>query len=67
MEGVPVGTPERLDTFRNEHAFLSNVVESPARFQGDVCATVEHALHAAKAFDLQKRAKVRDAETPGSA
>jgi predicted NAD-dependent protein-ADP-ribosyltransferase YbiA (DUF1768 family) len=54
--------PGRIDSFRGDHAFLSNFFESPIKFEGDVYPTVEHAFQAAKTFDAEERAKVRDAE-----
>jgi ribA/ribD-fused uncharacterized protein len=59
--------PIRIDSFRGDFAFLSNFLESPIEFEGDVYPTVEHAFQAAKTCDPEERDKVRVAKTPSSA
>lgn len=56
-----------IDSFRGEHAFLSNFFYAPVAFDGDEYPTVEHAYQAAKTLDLTWQYDIRSAPTPGEA
>jgi hypothetical protein len=59
--------PARIDSLRKDFASLSNFFVSLMRFEGEVFPTVDDVFQAAKTFDLEERANVRDPKTPGSA
>jgi len=53
-----------IDSFRDEHEFLSNYFPSRIEYRGLVYPTVEHAYQAAKTADPQVRERIRSAATP---
>lgn len=56
-----------ITSFRGPHRFLSNFYPSVVEFEGFEYPTVEHAFQAAKTLDLDYRARVRTALSPGEA
>ena len=60
-------TPERIDRFRGEHAFLSNFHRAPFEWQGQVWSTSEAAFQAAKTHDDRLRQRIRQAPSPAAA
>ena len=56
-----------IDRFMDDYEFLSNYHRSPIEVDGIVYATVEHAFHAAKTFDLEEKRAIARAATPGDA
>lgn len=56
-----------IDSFKGDHAFLSNFHPSVIAFEGIVYPTVEHAFQAAKTNDPTTRKIIADKETPGKA
>lgn len=58
---------KQITSFKDEYAFLSNFYPVIIEFEGDLYGTLEHAYHAAKTTNLEERAKVRTAATPGKA
>lgn len=64
----------KIDSFRGEHAYLSNFYPSPFRWDGTLDAisdtlvpTVEHAYQAAKTLDVKWQERILAAETPTQA
>jgi ribA/ribD-fused uncharacterized protein len=56
-----------IDSFRGQHAFLSNFHPSPLTIDGITYATVEHAFQAAKTHNRAEKAQIAEASTPGKA
>lgn len=54
-----------INKFDGEYAFLSNYYNSPITYKGYVCATVEHAFHAAKTDNDKEIHAIVSAPTPG--
>src|SRR3990167_10206859 len=50
-----------IDSFRDEHAFLSNFFPSALVVDGELYQTVEHAFQAAKTDDLNLKSQIRAA------
>jgi ribA/ribD-fused uncharacterized protein len=57
-----------IDSFRGEHAFLSNFYEGePFKLKSETCRTAEHCYQAAKASDPFEQMMVLASGPPGSA
>ena len=56
-----------IDSFKDEHRFLSNFYPSPVEFEGIRFPTVEHAYQFAKTLNEEWRERIRQAPTPGKA
>ena len=60
-------TPEVIDSFTGDYAFLSNFATSTIVWEGPDYPTVEHAYQASKTLDPQVRQRIREAKSPGDA
>lgn len=58
---------KEINSFSEEHDFLSNFAPSPFALGGDVWPTVEHAFQAKKTWDSNDRRIIKGATTPGKA
>ena len=56
-----------INSFRNEHRFLSNFYPSVVALDGLDFPTVEHAYQAAKTLDGTKRRQIQQAKSAGDA
>ena len=56
-----------IDSFENEHEFLSNFYPSPLHYRFRQWPTVEHAYQAAKTPDHEQQEAILNASTPGQA
>ena len=56
-----------IKEFQGKYRFLSNFYPSVIVIDGWRYMTVEHAFQASKTNDLDEKAKIRDADTPGKA
>ena len=63
----PGQTPDRIDRFRGEHAFLSNFHRHPFEWRGKTWDTAEAPFQAAKTRDERMRERIRAAPSPGGA
>lgn len=57
----------RIDSFRYEHAFLSNFYPSLLKSDGIVYPTVEHAFQASKSLKAAERREIAQCGSPGRA
>ena len=60
-------TMGKIDLFRGENSFLSNMSNSPITINGESYSTVEHAFQAAKFSDPAKRKAIAEAKSPADA
>ena len=56
-----------IDSFRGEHAFLSNFYPSPIVYEGRHYPTVEHAYQAAKTVIAEEKEIIQQIPRPGPA
>lgn len=56
-----------ISSFKDCYAFLSNFALCEVEFEGDKYSTIEHAFQAAKTFNKEERALIREANTPAIA
>ena len=63
----PESTPERIDRFRGEFAFLSNFHRAPFKWRGKQWPTAEAAFAASKTHDARERERIRAAPSPAQA
>ena len=63
----PGQTPERIDRFRGEYAFLSNFHRGPFEWCGQEWPTAEAAFAASKTRDETMRERIRAARSPAEA
>lgn len=56
-----------IDSFWDEHRFLSNFYVAEFKFMGFMLPTVEHGYQAFKTDDYERQMEILDAETPGQA
>lgn len=56
-----------IESFSDEHAFLSNFHECPVEYDGKVWPSAEHAFQAAKTPDASEKRGIMNAATPGKA
>lgn len=62
------GTTMKIDSFKGDHAFLSNFYRSSiVMHDGMEYPTVEHAFQAHKTHDMQERHHISQLDTPGKA
>ena len=66
LEPAPM-TMGKVDLFRGENSFLSNMSDSPIIINGESYPTVEHAFQAAKFSDPAKRKAIAEAKTAADA
>lgn len=59
--------PEVINRFAGPHQFLSNFARWPVEYEGIEYPTNEHGFQAAKALDLEARARIAAAPTPADA
>lgn len=57
----------KIDSFWNEHRFLSNFHPSPVEMNGLTFPTVEHAYQAAKTTVREFQEAIQECDTPGQA
>ena len=60
-------TVTKIDLFRGENSFLSNMFDSPVTVRGETYPTAEHAFQAAKFADKAKRDAIAAAKSPAEA
>lgn len=57
----------KIDSFKGEHRWLSNMYASPVSVDGIVYPTAEHAFQAAKTQDPEEKMKIAKAKSPAMA
>lgn len=62
-----VATEEKIDSFKGDHAFLSNFWSCVIDYDGYLYPSVEHAYQASKTMNMEARERIRLAKTPGKA
>lgn len=55
---------DKITSFREEYAFLSNFYPCQVTWEDETYPTVEHAFQAAKTHDVDERATIRNARGP---
>lgn len=62
-----VAVAAKIESFRGDHAFLSNFHPSPIVYEGIAYPTVEHAFQAAKTLDVNERRLLAALDSPTKA